>query len=233
MKRYIAETKDQEYKFSVPENWDEVSFKDFLDFYQNKDDIEAVISVLTGLPVDFVSNPDYTELMIKIVEDINALGDIPNLKKQPKSLWTYEDKRVNLKLDSFKWTVSIAQQIDSVEIKSQLNEDSTDVEIFNIYADICAMFMQPHFDNSNYDYGESQKYKPYFMEQPFAEVVRLGTFFLTKQMRLKKNSTNHYLKTHTIMTKLKQVLKILVKPLVNIRAYILYRKAARLSEGKY
>ena len=39
-------------------------------------------------------------------------------------------------------------------VKSQLNEDSTDVEIFNIYADICAMFMQPHFDNSNYDYGK-------------------------------------------------------------------------------
>ena len=233
MKRYIAETKEQEYKFSVPENWDEVSFKDFLDFYQNKDDIEAVISVLTGLPVDFVSNPDYTELMIKIVEDINALGDIPNLKKQPKSLWTYEDKRVNLKLDSFKWTVSIAQQIDSVEIKSQLNEDSTDVEIFNIYADICAMFMQPYFDDAPYNYGESQKYKPYFMEQPFAEVVRLGTFFLSKQMRLKRNSTNHYLKTHTMLTKLMQGLKILVKPLANIKAYILYRKAARLSEGKY
>lgn len=235
MNNYTAIKLDNtEVKFKMPEEWKEVSFNDFLNFYDNRDNVSVMVHALTGLPLDFVENPDYTEFMLKVVDDLNKLGDLPNLDSKPKNLWTYEDKQVNIKLDSFKWTVSMSQQLDVSALKGGLTKDSTEKEIFELYPMICSIFMQPYFDGvKDYNYTESKKYEKYFKNLPFDDVVRLGGFFLSKLTKLSENTISQYLRQKTMRTRLQRVFKTLMKPLVSIKAYILYRRVARLSEGRY
>ena len=246
-----AEYEGNKIKFRVPEKWEDVSFKDFVMFFKNQKDIDYVLSVITGLPLDFICNPIYSEFSGKLLKCISDLGGMPNLKKPPKGLWRYKDQSVNIKLDNFQWTVSLGQQVDAMHyIQSVTKKDEegnniplTDEETMSIFPNVCAIFMQPYligkkrdeYDSTRWKYDniESQKLVEYFNNYNFVDLVRLGGFFLNKLQRLNKVSINYYLTRNTKMKRLTQVIKILLKPLVSFRCYILYRRAARLADQKY
>lgn len=236
MKNYTAEFGKEKLSFKVPESWEDVSFKDFLTFYDHQDDVGFMISTVTGLPTDFINNKDYAEFAGKLVETFASLGAIPDMDTDPKALWVYKDTRTNLTLSEFKWTVSFNQQIDAVYYANTIqkkDEDGkviqpTDKEVLEIFPNLCAIFMQPYFTGNDYDKKEADNIVKYFENYSFVEVVRLGRFFLHKLMRLKNSSIGSYLKENTKIQNWKRVIRYLGKPLVSIRCFIAYRKVARL-----
>ena len=236
MKNYTAEFGKETLNFKVPEDWGDVSFKDFLSFYDHKDDLGFVISTVTGLPTDFINNPDYAEFAGKLIETINDLGDMPDMDQDPKAVWTYNDTRTNIELKDFKWTVSFNQQIDAVFYGNSIQKkdsdgkaiDPTDQQVLSIFPNLCSIFMQPYFTGKDYDKKEADKLVEFFENYSFAEVVKLGRFFLSKLMKLKGSSMDSYLKASTKKKSWRWVLKFLGKPLENIRCYIRYQKAVRL-----
>ena len=163
--------------YHIPESWEEVTFKQFLECSEEKDSITRV-SILTGIPKEFFQ---YQELVNHYIW----------LEGQLSWSHTFEEKESNVAM--FKTPEGYFYFPKDVEMKSigaykDIQSEAQEVENpLEIYPFIVSAYYVLDRDGE-YDYGKAKEMIGFFECQSCIEVINAGGFFLNKLERLRSGT---------------------------------------------
>jgi len=169
--------------YHIPESWEDVTFKQFLECSEEKDGITRV-SILTGVPKEFFQ---YDELINHYIWLEGQLS------------WSHQFKEKESSMEMFKTLEGYFYFPEDVEMKSigaykDIQSEAQEVENpLEVYPFIVSAYYVLERDGE-YDYGKAKEMISYFENQPCTAVINSGSFFLNKLERL-RNGTKPTQKT--------------------------------------
>ena len=189
---------------SIPENWREVTFKQFLECNKENDSLKRV-SILTGIPLEFFQ---YQELVDVYVWIEGVLS------------WSNEFIEKDSKVEVFKTPTGLFYFPKDIELKSigaykDIQSEAQDHEenILEIFPFICSAYYVLDRDGE-YDYAKAKSMIGYFESESCMSVLNSGNFFLNKLKNL-RSGTERIQRSPTIrVTKFLQAMIEYLKSLV-------------------
>ena len=163
-------------KVSIPESWDDVTFKQFR-LIANEEDELTRLSILTGIPTDlFNKYPELADFYVWVGNNLRWSNE-----------WTEDKSDVECFLlgdDIFHFPKDIGMLSVGLfkDIQNEAKDNSEDIT--SIYPLICASYYQLLKDGE-YDYVKAEGYKKLFEGQPCRKVYNAAGFFLSKVTELR------------------------------------------------
>jgi len=191
-------------KHSIPEAWEEVTFKMFVDMIGAKDDNILILSILIGVPIDQLKGAKIQGLDL-IIPKLKFLRKEPAIVEQPVSLGAYIfPKDVTLEtIEQFQEVLSEIQRLttEAADLKVQ-------TEALAFYAAIyCQAIKEP------FDHEKAQYLAKTFMDYPCLEVMSAGSFFQAKCLAMQSGLSMSYLRKDILLKKNRPGLSRLMKRL--------------------
>lgn len=188
---------------NVASSWDDLTFDQFLQILDSKDDLLQLVSICSGLDYETLKKSVIVGLdsVIQAMQFIRTKANYPDTTKKlgkyklpldPKGEFNPQYKRLD--------------QFEDMR-KAMIASDKGVKSVTEAYATYCAIYLQELRDG-NYDYQKAMAMVDEVKQMPAKEVIPAGSFFLIKLLNLsigiKKTSPN----TTQSRKKLKPVSKI-------------------------
>ena len=188
--REIKITGKDTLKVSIPESWDDVSFKQFRLISNEKDELKR-LSILTGIPTDlFNKYPELADFYVWVGNNLRWSNEWVE-DESSSECFLIEDDVFHFPKDVGMLSIGLFKDIQ--------NEASENIDdITSIYPLICASYYQLLKDGE-YDYVKAEGYKKLFENQPCKKVYNSAGFFLSKVNEL-RDGTKVKRKSQVILT---------------------------------
>lgn len=174
--RDIKITGQDTLKVRIPENWDDVSFKEIQLLTNEKDELKR-LTILTGIPFNLWDKyPDLADFYVWVSDKLLWANSFDE-EDSNLEVFILEDEIFNFPKDVGVLSIGLYKDIQS---EAHKNKDN----ILSIYPLICASYYQIMKDGE-YDYSKAEKYVGMFEDQPCKKVYNSGGFFLSKVKGLK------------------------------------------------
>ena len=169
--RSIKITGQKDLDITIPESWDDVTFKQLQLIYNEEDSLKRV-SVLTGIPVEsFTKYPELADFYVWLESKLSWSSEWMEADNDGV-VFVLED-------DSFYFPKDVG--VLSIGLYKDIQKEATDNKdnIIDIYPLICASYYQLLKDGE-YDYIKASELVPMFENQPCNKVYQAAGFFLSK-----------------------------------------------------
>ena len=184
----IKITSEKPLSITVPESWDEVTFKQFYDLQKEEESLKRV-SILTGIPVYmFIKYPELADFYVWVEDNLKWVNLWDNKPSDSEGFL------IDGEVFQFPKDVGILSIGLYKDIQSDAQENKDDV--LSIYPFICASYYQLLKDGE-YDYLKAKEYISVFDKQPCTKVYNAAGFFLSKVNEL-RNGTKPKLRDRVI-----------------------------------
>jgi hypothetical protein len=205
-------------RFKMPSSWQDVSFKAGLDILKSGDSDIKLLSRLSGVSVDDLSNATDFEELFYFINSFTWLGTLP-LKESPEMprsvkmggrLIIFPHVVYNDKFDLGNASVGMVKDMEAVltnktrEILNGEERELTNIELIEILPFIVAIYLQKVIDR-NYDYEKAMRLVDEVSNQmSFKEVLNIGYFFLQRLIVLNNGQKTKRTKASLILKRLKR-----------------------------
>mgnify|MGYP003428561396 CR=1 FL=1 len=162
--------------YSIPQKWEEVTFKQYLDIFELKDDTIQLVSIFTGLEYDYLKNA----VIIGLDDILTALSFIYKMPEFPGSVSECGPFKIhnNSKGGFNIQHESLGQFEDMRAVMNKLPEK--DIKAHTAaYAEYVAIYLQKIKDKE-YSHLKAQQMVEEIYTYPAFQVITLGSFFFLK-----------------------------------------------------
>jgi hypothetical protein len=179
---------------SLPENWQEVTIRQFIDFLKIGEkryfDIEA-LGVFTGLGFDFWNEYSEVSLYQELISGLTWINEIPNLEKSVlpeivKMQIDGETKYIYLEPDLFE--ITTAKFLDAGQIAKRITPEIPDHEKMQHFFEIACIGLFPIAYNCKYDFDAMTKKIRTFEAVGALDILAIANFFLAHAFQLKPST---------------------------------------------
>ncbi len=199
-----AELNGVKKEIKMPSNWNDPTFKQYLGMFDLDGKDESVLALFTGLDKDLIRRAKITGLET-VLTSLDFIKDAPEWTKTPELFCGH----LMPKDITFEALAPYADCRDLIE------KSTDDLKTFaSNYAKICAIYLYCVRNGyENYDYDKAMELEEEVLNQPAWEVAGLGSFFITKFSPLKISTKKNCQTEDSLLKRLKQGTKNLVKRL--------------------
>lgn len=172
----------EEHSFSIPQGWNEVSFKQLIDIAKAKNDVER-FSALTGLSPELLQIDELVDFYVWIDHNTSWRNEpFPANDTNPNLTWIYKEDYYTLPKDlNF---ASIGQYEDMKHTVGELIDGKEPIELMEKYPLVVAIYLQKLIDGE-YDYNKAVELSEELLEYPCEDISNTANFFLSKFLRLR------------------------------------------------
>jgi len=188
----------------IPSTWNDVTFKQYLSFFDLDGKDESVLALFTGLDKDLIRRAKITGLETVLIA-LDFIKEAPEWSKTPELFCGH----LMPKDITFEALAPYADCRDLIE------KSTDDLKTFaSNYAKIAAIYLYCVREGyENYDFDKAILLEDEVLNQPAWEVAGLGSFFITKFSPLKISTKKNSQTEGSLLRKLKRGTKNLVKRL--------------------
>ena len=154
---------------TIPTDWQDVSFREFIKLNGSKNRKEA-LSIFTTI--------DQETLSLAVVKNMDRMINCLSFLDKEVPLFNLPKKILNYEIRSDLGFEPFGRYSD---IKDELDKGKTGLELINQYPLICAVYCH----QGKYSFREAEKNVDEFLNAPCTEVLALGNFLLMKLTGLK------------------------------------------------
>lgn len=176
----------------VPECWEKVSFRQYIDLIKAGDDFTKQVAILTGLDEAVLVKAQITNFAA--LREIIKFVYVEMVPVIPKVL-------LGAPIPSDLETGSIAQYVDVQEIAKKFVKDDNIGNLEHYPLIVATYCVKP------YDFREAEKLVPAVFNAPCSEVMAIANFTLAKLIASKLNIQIPSLQAVTLPSKLKRVMR--------------------------
>lgn len=160
----------------VPTCWEDLTFEQYLKFFELKDDVLQLVAIVTGLDYEYIKKATIVgvDRLFEALSFINVHPEIPGYTAilGPYTIPPNKDGVFDIRFES------VAQFEDMRHVIRKLPEN--DIKAHTAaYADYVAIYMQKIKDGE-YDANKVSEVKAEVMTFPAIQVISLGSFFFLK-----------------------------------------------------
>ena len=189
-------SKDKKIPFSLPETWEEITLRQFIEISKDIDYLE-MFSVLTGIPLETVRQCK-TEEVAYIVEQLTTIYNSKDLENLTDIVEEFELHGVIYKINPDLINEKAGQWWDMKKLEVDYKDNPVDFIPMMI-----AMLSRP--DGEEYDYTKAKERSELFLDLDVKTAFKIRNFFLSSQLVYLINS-NRYLKKNTVLMRISQVM---------------------------
>lgn len=176
----------------VPECWEKVSFRQYIDLIKAGDDFVKQVAILTGLDEAVLVKAEITNFAA--LREIIKFVYVEMVPVIPKVL-------LGAPIPADLETGSIAQYVDVQEIAKKFVKDDNIGNLEHYPLIVATYCVKP------YDYKEAEKLAPSIFNAPCSEVMAIANFTLAKLIASKLNIQIPSLQAVTPLSKLRRVMR--------------------------
>lgn len=188
--RKIKITGQKTLHVSIPESWDDVTFKQFRDIHKEEDSLKRV-SILTDIPYElFNKYPELADFYVWLESKLSWASEWDETNTDCE-VFILEDETFNFPKDVGMMSIGLYKDMQN---EAQENKDN----IIDIFPLICASYYQLIKDGE-YNYVKANELVNLFDNQPCVKVYNAAGFFLNK-VNVLRNGTKKGLKSRVIQT---------------------------------
>lgn len=211
-------------RFTLPSGWHEVPYIKGLQIISSKKkDLEVMALLMKDLDGNDISldkiksSTDLTTIHY-VKESLLFLKELP-IKKYPefpKKVFDIELPYVNY-ADHFDLGQCTVGQVEDMKSKLKNKKFKNDIETIEIFPVLCAIYLQPIIDNSNYDSKRINKITEKIeKELDFKTVINMGNFFLQRLHVLVNGQMKELRRAHSLRMRLRLAFSNLLQRLVSL-----------------
>lgn len=166
----------------LPESWEEVSFKKFLDLSECDNVDLSAVAVLTGVNKEDWAKSNNVSLYYYCMNELSkwvTKGIVDMNNREVKRL-EFLSKNIEF-ADLAEQSVAQYEDLKILLDKYQKLYESKPFEAMRLYYPLMAsIYLQPKVNSEQYNYEKAQSYVTDIMELPAPVVIGVVNFFLTK-----------------------------------------------------
>lgn len=160
----------------IPTSWNEITFNQYLQVFELKDDVIQLVSIFTGQDYEYLKNATIIGLdkLLEAISFINRPPEFPDYvdKCGPYKIEANSKGKFNIQYES------LGQFEDARKIMSSLPKG--DIKEHTLaYAKYCAIYLQKIRDKE-YSPSRANEMTEEVMTYPAYQVITLGSFFFLK-----------------------------------------------------
>jgi hypothetical protein len=195
----------------IPVTWDQVNYDQFLNLAQAGNDVAKILSVFTGIEAETIRKAKIHNFQAVY----NLISFVWNTQLDTSRI---PDTILGYKIPK-KLEVETIAQFEDLKIEAGTIKDGSR-ESLMAYCRMIAIYV-----TNPYDSDKADQLAPYFLNASCQEVVALGNFTLMKLMPLKSVGLRSFLRTNSMLTRSRLVMKGWLSRLAfTVRYYFLSRK---------
>lgn len=185
-------------KIKVSSSWDDISFRQFLEILNLKDDSLKAVSICSGIDYEILKKSEIPNLetILQAIQFLNTPANFPDAVTQIG--------KYNLPLDSKGQFNPQFKRLDQFEDmrKAMVFSDKGIIEVTKAYATYVSIYLQALRDG-HYSYDSATAMVEEVMDMPAKEVIPAGSFFLIKLLSLSAGIKKTFQNTSQSPRKLK------------------------------
>ena len=170
--------KDKEISFSIPQAWDELTLKQFIDLQRwDREDLITMLSVITGLEYDVLFASETSGIEELILQNLQWMRTPLDFESLPVP------KEIMIDGKNFDVPQDIKEKTFGQKISLQLYlADAAKEGKFEIdcVAFALAVYFQPQINENKYNEDEAKKLLPIIEQCRFIDAYPVANFFLSK-----------------------------------------------------
>ncbi len=195
---------------TVPENWDDVTFKQFLGLINAKRDSTEVVPIMLGMKPEDVRGAKIQGLEL-ILHKLDFLSKTFAIDETPIKLGEYVFPK-DIGFETIEQFEDVHNEIKRVAKTKDIYQQT---ESMALYAAIYCQGI-----NEEYDSKKAKALAEKFLDYPCKEVVAAGSFFQAKCLSITTNLSMTYLRQNTLLKKKRPGLDRLTRRLVSMLQWI-------------
>ena len=212
-------TKKTGLEINIPNSWNEISWSDGFYLLAHGGEMTdiALLSFLSGISIEKLRQETDIESIHYLIHSLTFLADYPSFDKAsfPREYGGTSLPWID-KYDIFDLGgCSVGQVEDMRMIITQANAQS-DLEVVQLYPQICAIYLQPIFYGPAYDFDKAKLMSEVIQYDSFLPVYNMGAFFLKKLSGLPTGLQSVKRSRFSVRTRLRRALRNLRKLLDSI-----------------
>jgi hypothetical protein len=177
-------------KFEIPQDYGELTLKQFFDLRASDGKLLTVLSILSGLPKSDWEQCKDLDLEYKIAPYLRFLyepfnSDLYLLPDKLKIDGQYYDRPKNLTFEAWGQKLAFAEEYERI-----ISEGKGELDL---YPYLLALYFQPIFTGKKYESDLVDKLLPKIMECKIEEAFPIAAFFLTSYAKCRKGKKSDYL----------------------------------------
>jgi hypothetical protein len=178
------------YKFELPQDYGELTLRQFYAIRKSKGDLLDLFSILSGLDRSIWEQTKDLDIDAKIAPALEWMNDKfnPDLFIKPAKLrikGEYYDVPKDIRLKTFGQKLALQNETERIS-----KEGGTDVDVFP-YA--LALYFQPICFNNKYDAAQVDELLPLIMDCKIEEAYPIASFFLNNYLRSLQSRKRNFL----------------------------------------
>lgn len=193
----------------IPENWNEVTFKQFVGLIEAKSEPSLVIPILLDMsPQDIAGKR--IEGLEWVIEKTQFLRNVPAIDEIPLKLGDYSFPK-DVGFETIEQFEAVKQEIQRLASTKNLVEQTKALAYY------AAVYLQ---GQEGFDNDKARALAEKFMSYPCLEVMAAGSFFQAKCLKLTTGLSMTYLRQNTLLKKKRPGLNRLMRRLVSTLHWI-------------
>jgi hypothetical protein len=178
------------YKFDLPQDYGELTLKQFYAIRKSNGDLLDLFSILSGLDRSIWEEAKDLDIDAKLSPYLEWMNEKfnPDLYIKPVKLRVngeYYDVPKDIKLKTFGQKLALQNEVERVG-----KDGGTDVDVFPF---ALSLYFQPTYFNNKYDAAQVDELLPLIMECKIEEAYPIASFFLNNYLKSLQSRKRNFL----------------------------------------